>query len=288
MQENIALNPGVRAIEIEAVVVAAGDDIVNELHDRLPWPVASCEIHHIMVTARFAEEVAQKDSVAVAPDTARAVARLELGGGGRKIAVADDEGSLVHVDIRRASVPEGQVIEIDRAGIYFNTRRAGVVGVELELRPGDARLRRSHGAVDGNIAPVSGGSGREREENRRVQRAFSEQAAAVGHGHPLPCVETNESAGLDRQGHATLDRDGIGHDIMHVRIPDRVGGDGPAHKHPRGLARAAGDIGVSGFPRTVRRFDAIIVFLSQDGVAVRVVGNVGTDRRQSLPGRRVG
>ena len=192
------------------------------------------------------------------------------------------------MDIRRVSVPEGEVIEIDRAGIYFNTRRAGVVGVELEPRPGNARLRRSHGAVDGNIAPVSGGSGREREENRRVQRAFSEQAASVGHGHPLPCVETNESAGLDRQGHATLDRDGIGHDIMHAGIPDRVGGDGPAHKHLRGLARAAGDIGVSGFARTVRRFNAIIVFLCQHAVAVRVVCDTGTNGRQSLPGRAVG
>src|SRR5439155_21568780 len=144
-----------------------------------------------------------------------------------------------------------------------------------------------YSTVDGDVTPITARP-EAGEENRRVRRAFSEKAATVGDRHALAGFKTNDHTRLDGQGCAGIDRNGISHHIMHARVPDRIDGDGAAHRNLRGLARAADDIGVSGVTRIIRGFGAIIIFLPKDGVAVRVVGDVGTDRRHTLPVHAVG
>jgi hypothetical protein len=80
--------------------------------------------------------------------------KLELDRGGREYAVADEEGSAVHVDVRCRVISKGEMIEIRRAGGNFDGGRAGVGGVELKTRISNARLRRSRRAADGEVIPV--------------------------------------------------------------------------------------------------------------------------------------
>src|SRR5439155_1928575 len=104
VQKDVSLDPRIRAIEVEPVIIAAGDDVINELHDRLARPVSSSEINHVIVAVRLAEKVAQENSASATLDTTGAVARLELRDGGGKVAMADDKRCPIHVNIRRAHV----------------------------------------------------------------------------------------------------------------------------------------------------------------------------------------
>src|SRR5206468_2861846 len=101
VQEDVALDPGIGAVEIEAVVVAAGDNIFDEMDDRVR-AIAAGEIDDIIVAGGLAEEVAQEQAVPVAADALGAMARLKRRRGSREIAVADDEAGAVQVDVGSA------------------------------------------------------------------------------------------------------------------------------------------------------------------------------------------
>src|SRR2546426_11576961 len=103
---------------------------------------------------RCAKKVGRKAPAPATLDTAGAVARFELSGGGGKIAMADDKGRPIHVNIRRARVGEREVIQVSRPGGNFDAG-CGRIGVELEARVGNASLLRTHTTVDGDIAPVA-------------------------------------------------------------------------------------------------------------------------------------
>src|SRR6266700_4652917 len=70
MQENIAFDPGVGPINVKAVIVAANDDVADELNDGA-GALAAGEIHDVTVAVGFSEKVAQEQTVAVGPNTTR-------------------------------------------------------------------------------------------------------------------------------------------------------------------------------------------------------------------------
>ena len=129
--------------------------------------------------------------------------------------MADDKGRPIHVNIRRARVSEREVVQVSRASGNFDAGCAGRIGVELEARVGNASLRRTHPTVDGDIAPVAARP-ETGEENRRVRHAFGEQASAIGDCHALADFKANDRTRLNGQGYTRIDRNGIGHHIMHT------------------------------------------------------------------------
>src|SRR5437773_9933870 len=97
VHKDVALHPRVGAVDVETVIVAAAEDILDEVNNRAR-AVAAGEIHHVVITYWLAEKIPKENTVPTALDAARAVAKLELRGRGRKIAVADHERRAVHVD----------------------------------------------------------------------------------------------------------------------------------------------------------------------------------------------
>src|SRR4029450_6026001 len=78
VHENVALNPSVRPIQIKAVVLRTGENVVNELNDRRAGAVAAGEIHDVAVTDGAAEEVPQENAVGAAFEFTRATYSVEL------------------------------------------------------------------------------------------------------------------------------------------------------------------------------------------------------------------
>jgi len=74
MQEDITLDPGISAVEVEHIVTGAGEHVVDELHNRCR-PVAAGEIDHVIITIRRAKKVAEEDSLSATLDAARAMRR---------------------------------------------------------------------------------------------------------------------------------------------------------------------------------------------------------------------
>src|SRR5262249_37930353 len=153
--------------EIPAVVVAAGGDILDEVHDGLRRPVAAGEIDHVIVTGGLAEEVPKEKAMPARLDSAGAMTKLELGGGRGKVTVTDDEGGAVRMDVRRAGIVEVQMIQERRAGGDFDARGASGSHVELEVRIGDARFGRSNAPIDRHVTPV-GPRDRSREQDGHI------------------------------------------------------------------------------------------------------------------------
>src|SRR5688572_18694629 len=65
VHEDVPFDPRVGAVEIQNIVIAAVEYVVDELHDG-PRPVATGEIDRVIVTDRLAKKVAQEN-----PATAR-------------------------------------------------------------------------------------------------------------------------------------------------------------------------------------------------------------------------
>ena len=124
VQEDVAFNPGVCAIEIEFVIAATGEDVVDELNDGRR-AVAAGEINDVVVAHGQAEKVPDENAASAALDAAGPMHRLECSRGVGKHAIADDEGRAVHVNVRRAGVAEGEVIEMHRARRHLETGCAG-------------------------------------------------------------------------------------------------------------------------------------------------------------------
>ncbi len=85
VHKDVSLHPRVRAVEVETVVVAAAEHILDKVNNRA-GPIAAGEIHHVVIANRLTEEVPRENTVASALDATRAVAKLERCRRGRKVA----------------------------------------------------------------------------------------------------------------------------------------------------------------------------------------------------------
>src|SRR5205807_5688531 len=96
------------------------------------------------------EKAFPHDAAAAGLDAASAVHQLEGRGGRRENAVADQERGAVERDILMRGCAEGDVIERERAAGHLDARRA----IAFNESVGDAGLRRSDAAVDGQATPA--------------------------------------------------------------------------------------------------------------------------------------
>ncbi len=146
VHEDIALDPGVGAIEVENVIGSAKEDVVVVLDDRLTQvAIAAGIIHNVIVAAGRAEETLANDTVTAALNPGRAMHQLESRGGGREDATAENERSSIERKILVRCGAERRVVKRKRARRHINARRA----IALKISVSDACLRRTDPAVDG-------------------------------------------------------------------------------------------------------------------------------------------
>src|ERR1017187_10619310 len=105
MQEYIALNPRIGAIQVQNVIGGAVEDVVVVLDDRLPQVAISAGIiHDIVVATGRAEEAFPHNPMPARLDAPGSMHELEGRGAGREDATAENERSAVKCnEIGRAS-----------------------------------------------------------------------------------------------------------------------------------------------------------------------------------------
>ena len=171
VQENVPFDPGVGAVEIEDIIAAADEDVIEILDDGLTQvAVAAGEIHDVVVTVGCAEETMPHNAPASGLDSLGPMHQLEGGRRGGKRAVADHERGAVKRDVLMSGGAKCQMIEVDRPTSYFDTG----VAVALEMRVGDEAFRGAGPAVDREAAPGAPGAGVHREANPGAGRALGQ------------------------------------------------------------------------------------------------------------------
>src|SRR5436190_24009025 len=98
VHKDVALDPSIRPVDVESIVLGAGQHVVDEMHNR-SRTIAAGEVYHVVVAHGGSEEVPQENAVAATLDSAGSMDQFEFDGRGRKQAIADNEGGAVHVDI---------------------------------------------------------------------------------------------------------------------------------------------------------------------------------------------
>src|SRR3954463_9561224 len=98
MEKDVALDPGVGAIEIPTIIRSAFDDVIDEMNDRLR-PLVAGEIDDVGIADGAAIVISAKNAVPTGFDAAGAVIRFELSGPGRKMTMAHDVRRAIERDI---------------------------------------------------------------------------------------------------------------------------------------------------------------------------------------------
>src|SRR6266478_5505520 len=125
MQENIAFDPCIGAIEVENIIGSASEDVVVVLNYLLAeLTVATGEIHDVVVAARRTEERITDNPASAAFDSPSAVQKLKGRRAGRKNATADEKRTVVQRHILMRRRPKTRMIEVDRSPGHFDARRA--------------------------------------------------------------------------------------------------------------------------------------------------------------------
>src|ERR1043166_8985853 len=123
VQEDVSFDPGIGAVEIQAIVARAVEDIVDDLED---WPsaralaLATGEVDRVVETPGMAKIVVAENPVTACGDAVDSVQALRTAGRrvGRKITVLNDEGAAIEGDVfhDRRWRP-GAVIDEDRKSV---------------------------------------------------------------------------------------------------------------------------------------------------------------------------
>src|SRR2546421_202199 len=104
VQEDVALDPRVGAVEVQLIVARAGKNVIQKLDNGLVGPIAAGEINHVAIADGKAKEVARENAMAAALDAAGSVYQLKRGGGAGEFAVTNNERSAVQMNVRRSGV----------------------------------------------------------------------------------------------------------------------------------------------------------------------------------------
>ena len=129
VQEDVALNPGIRAVEVEMVVARPVEDVADDLQNRAR-PVAAREVDGVIEAPGVPEVVVAEDAVTGDGNAVHAVQHLGPGRGrvGGEGAVLDDERGVVEGEIlHHGCARPSAVIEEDLRVVDMNL---GVVPAE--------------------------------------------------------------------------------------------------------------------------------------------------------------
>ena len=110
VHENVSFHPGIGAVEVQNIIARANKDVVEKLHYR-PRPVASREIHDVVVADRHPKEIVQENPLPSRFYPTGSMDQLKLSGGAGKYTVLDNEGGAVQREVLLGSVPKREMIE---------------------------------------------------------------------------------------------------------------------------------------------------------------------------------
>ena len=212
MHEDVSFDPRVRAVEIQQVVVAAHENVIQEMHNRAT-PIAAREINRVVVTADPAEEVAREDAMTTAANSARAMNWFEARGGCREEAVTHHERCAIEIQVTAVRGAEGEMVEENFTGLHID----GVATVEFNMGIGNPGFRRTRRAIHRNASPGCAGTRRAREANILKRSALGQDASPVGDHQTRARIEVNADAGINCQCRTGSHRQGATHDIRRTR-----------------------------------------------------------------------
>ena len=113
VQEDIAFDPGVRAVDIHEVVAGPGKHVVVDLEDGLiQVALAAREVQGVAVPLGAAKEAVPHDAAAARLDAAGAFDHFERRRGGGEVAMADEERAAVERDVPVLRRVKSGVIEV--------------------------------------------------------------------------------------------------------------------------------------------------------------------------------
>ena len=109
VHEDVALDPGISAVQVENVIGRAGEDVVVELDDRLTQlTIAAGKVNDVLAAAGYAEKAIANDPVPAGLDAARAVQQLEGGAAGGEVTGTDQERAAVQGRVLMGRGQEGR------------------------------------------------------------------------------------------------------------------------------------------------------------------------------------
>src|SRR5262245_34924452 len=122
MHENVAFDPSVRSIEVQAVVFRSTKHIVDEMNDRTR-SIPAGEIDDVIVANRAAEKISCKNPVAPALDSSRAMDRFERKCLGWKKTIGHDERRIIQRNILVSRRSKCEMIKVHCAALGMNRGR---------------------------------------------------------------------------------------------------------------------------------------------------------------------
>jgi len=149
VHENVPLDPGVGAVEVQAIVARAVKDVIDNLQNRA-GPIAASEVDGVVEAPGVPEIVVAEDPVTPGVNAVDAVQALRTGR--RRIAgedtVLDDEGTAVEGNVfdDGCGRPGAVINEDDRTAVDMQLRVVPVGGsrtaAAIEINVGQAALHR--------------------------------------------------------------------------------------------------------------------------------------------------
>ena len=258
VQEDVAFNPGVRAVEVEMIIARAVEDVVDDLENGT-GPLAAGEVNGVIEAVGAAEVIVAENAVAAGRNAVHAVQHLRRArreGISREDRVLDDEGAFIERDVLHGGRVRPDAV-IDEHARIVHVHHGGVpadvaAAATLEIRVSNAALQRAVENVE--AAPVAA-AGQIAEADALQLGALGEQASTAAHHQARAGCEVERGTRLHRQrdpgGHGESGCDDVraagqreGGVAVHRAVNDGGGavvvGDievGAAHLAPRAIPR---------------------------------------------------
>ena len=116
VEKDVTLDPGIGAVQVEHVVARAREDVIVELDDSFAEvPIATGEIHNVVVPGGSAKEAVAHYAAPACFDAGSAVDQLERGRAAGENAMTDQERTAVQGEVLVGRGPEGGVVQVESA-----------------------------------------------------------------------------------------------------------------------------------------------------------------------------
>ena len=124
MHEDVSLDPGISAVQIEVIIARAVEHVINHLQDGA-GPLSASEINGVVKTPGMPKIIIAKDSVATGWDAVHAMQHLRPGRSriAREETVLHDERTSVKRDVLRDwRIGKGKMIKENLRVVHMNFR----------------------------------------------------------------------------------------------------------------------------------------------------------------------